>query len=109
MFKIDPNPTFKRRVKLRVPSDDGFAERSIEVTFKALTLSRLLEFDDTTLAGMQALLTTVVSHVGDIQGADGTTLTFDDEVKRALLDIPFVRNAMAASYKNALAGFAEKN
>lgn len=109
MFKLVSNRTFKRTVKISAPVDGGLKESTFGVTFKALPVSKLKEYALGDLDGQLAFLREVVVGIDDVQDESGTTLTFTDELREQLIDLPFVRVSLIASYDAGIMGAREKN
>jgi len=114
MFKINLNEerhdTFKRRVVIHQPTNDGTSKHEIGATFLILTRSQIQEqiaeereaatADDPTDADV---LRKVLVGWDDVATEDGP-LEFNEANRDALIDIPYVRTALIAAYFTAVTG-----
>jgi hypothetical protein len=109
MFRIDPHHTYKWTVTVHKPvgkteaRPDGFEAVELHVTFKALPTSQIEAFVDD-----RELLR--AAWVGaDVADPDGVVLEWTDELRDKLIDIPYVRPAVAVAYMQSVHGAKEKN
>lgn len=114
MFKIvdDSEKTYFWPVDIWVPRGDGKKTKAtIRIEFaplpqdeQAALIASSNDVDDDTLwqvvRGWKD---------GDVQDADGAQLTYSEEAKRKLLNITYVRAAVARAYFASINGAREKN
>src|SRR5262245_3305421 len=102
MFKITREHTYRTNVTVKKPIDGGFEEAELEVEFKCMTHWRR---DEIVAAGngkvLQEALVKVHSPIGD---AEGRPLTWSDDVRDQLLDIPYVSAALVKAYFATIQG-----
>lgn len=109
MFKIADEPTFRHEVKARVPVDGGHREESFQATFRVLEPKEVDTFDLNTTDGSTAFLKRVIVQLHDIGDAEGKPLEWADEVRDAVLRLPWARGALARAYFAAIAGAKSGN
>lgn len=107
MFKIDPEHTYKWTAVVHKPTSQGFEDVELPVTFKALSISAI----DETIAGGDAdrALLRKAWIGADVADAGGNPLPWSLELLERLLDIPYVRPAVAEAYLRSVYGAKEKN
>ena len=111
MFKIAEKIEFSRRVPVRVPTDGGFEEQSLEVRFRYIEeqeRKRILEKEEERNAGAGFLRHAIV-HIGDVVDEDGKALPYNDRLRDRLLDLPFVLGPLMEAYVEAVVGERAKN
>lgn len=106
MFKIDAQPTFRRTVKVNIPSGDGVDEQSLQATFKVLPTSAA---DLSTVAGTTEFLRAIVVQLDDLVDAAGKPVTYTPAIGDQLFDLPYVRAALATGYFDAVNRVREGN
>ena len=107
MFKIADRIEFSRRVPIRVPTDGGFEEQSLEVRFRYLSeeeRKRIAEKD-----ADAGFLREAIVHIGDVVDEDGKELPYNDRLRDRLLDLPFVLGPLMEAYVEAALGERAKN
>jgi len=109
MFKIDQNPTFTRRVEIKVPADGGHDLQDLSVTFRVLTDEEVEAFDMRTAQGERDFLSAVITELDDIEDGHGTALPYSDALRDRLIGLAYVRVACINSYYAALMGQKVKN
>lgn len=105
MFKIVPNPEFRRTVPVTLP-DGSSAE--LETTFRAVDEEEFETFTkEATREAAEHWLGLVVRSFHDVEDADGQTFKNVDPGHMTfgwLLKQPYIRTALIAEYHNAMAG-----
>lgn len=109
MFKILSEPTFTHKVRISVPINGGYRDETVEATFRVVDPARLDSHDLRTTEGSTAFLKDVLVKLDDIADADGKPLPWSDEVRDAVLCLPYARSALAAAYFKAMVGAREGN
>ena len=98
------NPSFIRTVKVSTPAGDGYEQETLKVTYRALPVDEAKTFDFDDADGVCAFLERVVIGVDDVIGADGKPMPYTDALRDTLINIPYVRIALAQTYFEAIAG-----
>jgi len=109
MFKIDQNPTFTRRVEIKVPADGGHERQDFNVTFRALPDAEIEAFDMRTTVGEREFLSAAVTHFDDVEDEDGKALPYSDSLRDRLIGLAYVRVALINAYTAAMIGARVKN
>jgi hypothetical protein len=109
MFRINPNPTFTRTVKINVPTDinaptdTGSFEETMRARFRVLGIKEFEGFDLGTEPGMRSFLDRAVVKCDELLDLDGNPVEWSDEVRDRLFDLPHVRVALIRTYTESLA------
>lgn len=103
MFRLQANPTFTHRVRVSVPVDGGHREETFKATYRVLAIGEAEEFDLSTTEGSADFLRKAIVSLDDIAGEDGQPLPYNDELREQCLRIPYVRQALAKTYFEAVA------
>jgi len=109
MLIIQDVATFTRTVNVNVPSDGGFKKQSFHVTFAVLPTDRFSQLDMTTEEGVREFLREVIVHFNDVFDEEKKAIPYDEDIRDALIGVPYIRTALAAEYLNAVGGAAEGN
>lgn len=110
MLKIVKNPEFTAKVKVTVPVNGGSSDASFTGRFRALTVTEAEGFNLATTAGTTEYLRDIFIGWGeDVAEEDGTPLSFNDETRDQLIDIPYVRMGLLATYNAAMSGAKRGN
>lgn len=107
MFKIAQNPTYQWPVTVHIPQDGGkFMKATFTAEFRALAQERI----DAVIAEARGgdsdadLMSECLIGWSGVADADGTDLPYSDEAKARLLDIPYVRAALATAFFASISG-----
>ncbi|ODR93524.1 hypothetical protein AUC70_11710 [Methyloceanibacter stevinii] len=109
MFKIIDEPKFTIPVTIKVPVDGGHKDETLTATFKVLKTETLAGFNMTTEQGTRDMLDAAVDRLDDLADGDGKPLEFNDEVKAAVLSLPYARAGLANAYYAAVTKVARGN
>ncbi|HFQ15141.1 MAG TPA: hypothetical protein ENK41_02195, partial [Rhodobacteraceae bacterium] len=104
MFKIAEKVEFSRRVPIKVPTDGGFEEQSLELRFRYVTEE---ERKRVTVKGGdwgRAFMRLAIVHIGDVVDENGKELPYNDRLRDRLLDFTFVLGPVMDAYVEAAAG-----
>jgi len=111
MLAINDLPTFSRIVKVQVPVDGGFRSQSFEVNFRTVHMREMTAFNLATEKGMRGLLAAAVVAIREVcelvvdketGERKPTFIAHTEALFDLLVDIPFIRRAMAEAYFNAV-------
>jgi len=113
MFKIAATPTFKCKVKVDFPGDNGsIASKVFTAIFKRQSQAEI----DEQQAGIREgkikdsdVVDTVLAGWEDVADENGTPLEFNDANKALLMDLHPVRPTTVTAYFNAISGAKVKN
>lgn len=105
MFKITENP----RVTVKVPLTINGEDASFTATFNILPADRVRSDKLGSDEEQSALLLDAIADLGDLAGADGAPLAFNEGVCRAVIDRFDARTALIAAYLEAVAGIVRGN
>lgn len=104
MFKVIKKPTFTHEVKISTPVDGGFKEETVKATYAVLGTSEAKNHDLDTAEGSLSFLRAVVRKIDDLFDEAGQAISYNDEIRDALFDTPYVRRALADGYFAGLRG-----
>ncbi len=99
MFKIETNPTFKKKVEIRTPTmAGGYTDSSFFATYNLLTIEEsnsfdLMKGDDTT-----RFLARIIVELSDIVDEQGKPLPYSDTLRDAVLNHPIARRGLIDTY-----------
>ncbi len=106
MFRLDETFSFSRDISVVLPSGE---EQSFVCCFRLLDedcfAQQLADDNDPDRALMQV----AVTGWQDIQNAQGKPYPFSQQNLQNLLDLPFVKRALARAYVEGIKGSLEKN
>lgn len=105
MFKIDPNPEFSHKVKVRVPVDGGFADQEFTARFRVLPWSEVQATDGDPAGQLRRIW---VGWEGIVDDA-GEPVPFSDAARDQMIDLLYVRVAVLETYSVAVAGAKRGN
>jgi hypothetical protein len=108
-FKLTSNPTFKRQIIAKVPIDGGYRDDRFSATFRVLPLAEVEDFDLSTPEGTTSFLHAIIVELHDIVDEAGNPLSYSDEVRDAVLQIPYARRALNDEYLSSIAKAREGN
>lgn len=109
MFKITESPEFTHKVVVPVPVDGGFKDETLMARFRVTSQDRLAEIADATPGNYAALVDAIVVSLDDLADGDGKPLPYNAEVRKAVLDLPYVRTALIRAYSEAVSGARRGN
>lgn len=111
MFKLATEPTFRHKLRARVPVNGGHQEESFEVTYRVLTVEQIAEFDLVNADAERTgdFLRRVIVELHDISDAQGNPVEYSDEVRDAVLNLPYARSAIVQGYFDGVAGARKGN
>lgn len=98
MFKLITDIKFTHRVPVMVPMGEGYDEQSLKVTYQVIGDDRLATFNTSDTEQMKAMLRVIVFAMDDVADADGQPMTYSDELREQLIDLPYVRMALVKGY-----------
>lgn len=98
MFKIQQNPEFSHKVKVRVPVDGGFADQEFTARFRVLPWSKVQAHDNDPAEQLRCIL---VGWEG-IADDDGNDVPYSDAAREQLIDLIYVRLALLRTYTDAV-------
>lgn len=102
-FKLLSENLFTRKVRVSVPVNGGHQDETMRVTFRELPVSRIEEFDTSTIEGTNQMLRAVVVEIADVIGDDGQPLEWNADLRDQLIDVFCVRKALVGDYFEAVA------
>jgi len=113
MFKIAATPTYKCKVKVTFPGDNGSAVSNVfTAIFKRLSQSELDEMSAAVAAGTvkdSEVIAKVMVGWEDVADESGTPLEFNDQNLAALMDLHPVRPTTVKAYYDSISGAKAKN
>ena len=109
MFKVIDNPEFSRKVAISVPVNGGFENQSLGVRFRVLSQDRIAAILEATPGNFLPLVNEMVVSLEDLADVDGQPLAYNDAVRAAVLDMPFVRTGILGAYSEAVSGAKRGN
>jgi hypothetical protein len=109
MFVVSREPQFTHPVKVQVPIDGGHREEVFKATFRVMDAKKVAEFDLDTEAGTEAFLKAAIVELDDLADEKQQPLTYSDELRDQLIDVPFVRRALISTYVAAVSKAARGN
>lgn len=109
MFKLSAEPTFRHKVRARVPVNGGHQDETFEVTYRALTIEQMSKYDLTEASDVSEFLRAAIAELHDIADAQGNPLEYSDEVRDQVLNLPWARAAIVAGYFEGVAGARKGN
>ena len=109
MFKLTSEPTFRHKVRAHVPIDGGHRDETFEVTYRVLATDKVRDFDLATGEGTTEFLKAIIAELHDIADGSGKPLPWSDEVRDAVLRLPYARTAISNGYFEAISGARKGN
>lgn len=106
MFQIVQNPTFKHPVKVRVPVDGGFAEKTFKGEFRVLSDDQMAAHRLDTIEAMKAYIRDFLVGIEGVfdDQKPPQPIPYTDSLREQLIGLPFVRRALIDTYVAALTG-----
>lgn len=98
MFKLITERTFKHRIRVQVPVDGGHREESFKATYRVMEQSEAESFDLSKTDEITDFLRTAIVSLDEIADANGDPLPYNDDVRDAVLNIPYTRLALVRGY-----------
>lgn len=110
-MKIVAERTFTRVVRVMVPTDKGHREETLNVKYRVVTSDRTDEIykDGYTPEANNAFLAESVVSIDGLQDDAGQPIECTDDIREALLKLPFVRTAISKFYGDAIGKVAKGN
>ena len=109
MFIVKPNPTFTHPVIAKVPVDGGYDDQRFTATFQVMPVEEAAEYDLTDGKSSAAFLRRVIVELGELADAGDKSVPYNDALRDQLLNVPYVRTALAKAYLGAIGGAALGN
>ncbi len=100
MFKVTSEKQFTHTVKVMVPVDGGHVEQSLKATFRVLPVDQIN--DATTLESQKELMQRAIVKLDDLVGDDDQPLPYSDDLRDQLIEVPYLRLALAKAYAAAV-------
>lgn len=107
MFKITNQATYSAQVTVYTPVDGGFSKGTFTAKFALLTQEEIDQVLDNARMGRDNadLCEKALAGWGnEITGPDGQIFEFNEENKAALLNKPYVRNAILKAFIESISG-----
>lgn len=109
MFKLSASATFERVVKVLIPVDGGHRQEDFKATFRVLPVDEANKFDLSTPEQSTDFLKAIIVKLDDIAGDDGEATPYSDEVRDAVLRLPFTRGPIVEAYFAGITGARSGN
>jgi len=109
MFVYDPRPTFTHTVKVRVPVNGGFEDQDFKATFAVMPTDEVKQYDLSIGDQSTDFLRKIVVGMTDLIGKDEQPVSYNDQVRDALIGQLYVRKALVRTYFEAVSGAASGN
>lgn len=105
MFKLEKKTSFQWPVSVNVPRDGGgFATHEFTAEFALQEQSKMDQMLERLRNDDQDILPIILVGWSGVQDADGNVLTYTEENRDALINIPYVRSALIKAYFEAANG-----
>jgi hypothetical protein len=108
-FVVTKEPRFTHPVTVQVPVDGGHREEKFKATFRVISTDKLAEFDLDTEKGSRDMLVEVIIKLDELVDEQQQPVPYSDELRDALIAVPYVRNALGKTYFAALGKAARGN
>ena len=102
MFKICEKPEFTHKVTVLVPVDGGHKEEAFSARFQVLPSDKTESFNLQNTDELKGFLREALVGMEDLANADGMPLAYNDEVREAVLDLPYARLGLLRTYMTAI-------
>ena len=102
MFKIIDRPEFTHTVTVMVPVDGGHQEQSFKARFRVSDDEETDALDLNSGEGLKDFLQRTWVGMEDVIGEDDRPMTWNDQVRDALLTRPYIRLALLRTYMAAI-------
>jgi hypothetical protein len=99
-FTVTSERQFTARLRVLVPVDGGHREEAFKARYRVLDTARIEDFDLQN-GGKEAsdeFLRAVIVDLFDLLGEDGQPITYNDEVRDQVINIPYARIALVQGY-----------
>lgn len=104
MFVVSEKPTFTHDVEVRVPTDGGFTDQKFKATFEVMPTETFAEYNMSDAASSTEFLRAVVKHMDELVDRDERPVPYSDTMRDRLLNVPYLRSALARTYFKAVGG-----
>lgn len=110
MFNIAP-AKFTREITVRVPTDGGFENQTMMVTYQTLPTDQVeaMLATGTGNQGMRDFASAICAHIDDLVDVDGKPLAWNDAVKKQVLALPYAFLPIREGYLVAMDEARAKN
>ncbi|AUG53939.1 hypothetical protein [Thalassospira marina] len=110
-FVLRENHTFKRKIEVKVPNDNGgFTAQSFMATFDAIDSEEAEQlYEDADTHKDRVLLRRVFIDCDGIKDEEGNVETFSDDLRETLIKIPYVALPLITEFWKGLSGQKTKN
>lgn len=98
MFKIQQNPEFSHKVKVRVPVDGGFADQELTVRYAVRNWDDVVALDHDPAEQVRFVM---IGWEGVVDEA-GNEVPYSDEAREMLISQVYARVAIVRAYIDAL-------
>ncbi|WP_026872625.1 hypothetical protein [Inquilinus limosus] len=110
MFKVEANPTFKRKVEIRTPTmGGGYTDSSFFATYNLLSVEETNSFDLMKADDTTRFLHRVIVELSDITDETGKTLSYSDTVRDQVLNHPIARRGLIDTYFDGITAARKGN
>lgn len=100
MLVLNNTHRFTHTVSVMLPIDGGYSEEEFKATFEVVGVDDL--GDTSTLDGQVSLLRRVVVGLDDILDGQEKPVSYSEELRDRLIDIPYIRAGLLRSYLGAV-------
>jgi hypothetical protein len=99
MFKVEANPTFKKKVEIRMPTmGGGYTDSSFFATYNLLTVEEINGFDLMKAEDTTRFLQRIIVDLSDITDEAGKPLPYNDTLRDQVLNHPIARRGLVDTY-----------
>lgn len=98
MFKVTEERQFTAKLRAFVPVDGGHKEESFKARFRVISNERVEDFDLSTTEGTSDMLRAVIVEIFELADENGQPLSYNDDVRDAVINIPYARTALIRGY-----------
>lgn len=109
MFRIVERPEFTHEVHVQVPVDGGYRTETMKARFRILPEAELDTGDLTQTEAGKEYLRRIVVRLEDLADASGQPLDYSDDLREAVLALPYARLALIRAYVAAQTRAREGN
>jgi len=100
MFTVTDDPQFTHDVKVQVPVDGGHKEETFKTRFRVIPLEELEDL--ASLEGQKLALKRVIVTMSDLIDHEKNEVSYSDELRDQLIDVPYVRMALIRTYREGI-------
>jgi len=97
-FKVVQERQFTHRVRIFTPVDGGHKEESVKVTYRVIDTEQVEGFDLGSVEDTTEFLRAVIVRIDEVLAEDNSPLPYNDELRDALVKVPYVRAAIGRGY-----------